>query len=131
MGKEINGADNQRNYSERNQSNLTIQSQHNQESSDQRDDRAEDIGESLVVHRLDRVRVVRHTETGITRAPCVVVSKRERLQVRVQIGTELKQSLQSDFYEQIICNPIDNSPKKLNTDQRQAQQKNPEAPIGT
>src|SRR5947208_10044397 len=131
MGKEINGADNQRNYSERNQRKLPIQSQHNQESSDQRDDRAEDVGESLVVNRLDRLRVVRHAETGITRTPCVVVFKRERLQVRVQIGAELKQSLQSDFHEQIICNPIDNSPEKLNTDQRQAQQQNPEAPVGT
>ena len=60
-----------------------------------------------------------------------MVFKRERLQVRVQIGAQLKQRLQSDFYEQIICNPIDNSPKKLNTDQRQAQQQNPEAPVGT
>src|SRR5437870_10921458 len=131
MGKEINGADNQRNYSERNQRKLPIQSQHDQESSDQRDDRAEDVGESLVVNRLDRLRVVRHAETGITRAPCVVVFERERLQIRVQIGAQLKQSLQSDFYEQIICNPIDDSPKKLDTNQRQAQQQNPHSPVGT
>ena len=53
MRENINRADNQRDNSKRNQRKLPIQSQHNQESSDQRDDRAENVGESFVINRLD------------------------------------------------------------------------------
>src|SRR6266446_10986880 len=130
MRKQINGADNQWDNPKRDQRKLPVQSQHDHESSDQRDDGPKDVGESLVVDCLNRLRVVCHAETGITRAPRVVIFERERLQIRVQIGAQLKQRLQPDFHEEIICNPIDNSPKNLDTDQRQTQQENPRAPVG-
>src|SRR5205807_3887182 len=60
----------------------------------------------------------------------VVILERERLQIRVQIRAQLKQRLQPDFHEQIVCDPIDDSPKKLDTDQRRTEQKNPRAPVG-
>src|SRR4029077_2310934 len=110
MRKEINGANNQWNNPKRDQCKLPVQSQHDDESSDQGDDRAEDVGESLVIDSLNRLRVVRHAETGITRAPRVVILERERLQIRIQIGTQLQQCLEPDLYEQVIRDPIDNSP---------------------
>ena len=130
MRKEINGANNQWNNPKRDQRKLPVQSQHDDESSDQGDDRPEDVGESLVIDCLNRLRVVRHAETGITRAPRVVILERERLQIRVQVRAQLKQRLQPDFHEQIICDPVDNSPKKLDTDQRRTEEKNPRVPVG-
>ena len=90
MGKKIDGAHNQWNNPKRDERKLPVQSQHDDESSDQRDDRPEDVGESLIVDCLNRLRIVRHAETGIARAPRVVVFQRERLQIRVQVGAQLE-----------------------------------------
>src|SRR5439155_26068375 len=130
MRKEINRADDQGNNPKRDYRKLPVQSQHNNKSSDQRNDRPNDVNESLIVDCLNRLRVVRHAETGITRPPRVVIFERERLQIRVQIRAQLKQRLQPDFHEQIICDPVDNSPKKLDTDQRRTEEKNRHVPVG-
>ena len=49
--------------------------------------------------------------------------------MRVQIGSKLQQRLEADLYEQIVRDPVDDSPDKLKHDQRETEQGNPGAPI--
>src|SRR4029453_5042482 len=92
-------------------------------------DRSEDAGETFVVDCLDGLGIVSDPETGITRTSRIVISERERLEIRVEIRPQLKQGLQPDFHEQVIRDPIDGSPEELDRDQRQTQQGNPHTPI--
>ena len=78
----------------------------------------------FVVDRLDRLRIVGDAKTGIARAARVVIFERERLQIGVEIGAQLEQRLQPDLHEQIIRDPIDDSPKKLDHDQRETKNQN-------
>ena len=77
--------------------------------------------ETFVVDRLDRLRIVGDAKARIARAARVVIFERERLQIGVKIGAQLEQRLQTDFHEDVICDPIDDSPKELNDDQRETE----------
>src|SRR5207249_7172253 len=125
----INCADNQWNDGERDQRQPPIQPQHDDEWCDECDCRSKDVGETFVVDRLDRLRIVSDAETGIRRPARVVIFERERLEIGVKIGAQFKERLQPNFHEEVICGPIYNSPKELNRDKCKAEQGNPGAPI--
>ncbi len=114
--EKINRGDNQRNNRKRQERELPIQPHHDHERAGKCDSRSKNVGEPFVVDRLDRLRIIGDAETGIARTASIVIFERERLQVGVEIGAQLKQRLQTDFHEQVICNPIDDSPEKLNRD---------------
>src|SRR6266568_890844 len=47
----------------------------------------------------------------------------------VKIGPKLEQRLQTDFYKQVVGDPVNDAPEKLNHDEREAEQGNPQAPV--
>ena len=108
------------------ESNVSCQSSRSMmtNDADERDDRAENVGEALVVDRLDRLRIVGDAEAGIGRAPRVVILERERLQIGVKIGPQFEQRLEADLHEEIIGEQIDQSPKQLEPDEGEAEQGN-------
>ena len=108
--EKINRADEQGNNGNGKESQLPVEPPHDHESADQRDDRAEDVGESLVINRLDRLRVVGHAKTGIGRTPRVVKLQGERLQIGVKIGAQFEQRLQTDFYKNVSRHPAERGP---------------------
>ena len=71
------------------------------------------FGEALVVNRLDRLRIVGDAKTGIARTPRVVIFERERLEIRVKIGAQFEQRLQSDLHEKVIRDSIDDPPEQV------------------
>ena len=75
--EEINRGDDQRHNRQRKQRQYPVEPYHDDERAEQRDYRREDVGESLVVDRLDRLRVVRDAKTGIGRSPGIVIPERE------------------------------------------------------
>src|SRR5262249_8329335 len=77
--EEINRADDKSNNRGERQSQHTSEPQYYDECADQRDYRSKDVGETLVVDRLDRLRIVRDAKTGIGGPPRVVEFKREPL----------------------------------------------------
>ena len=90
---------------------LPVELQHDDEHADERDDRAENVGEALVVDRLDGLRIVGDAKARISRAARVVILERERLQVRVEIGAQLEERLQADLHEDVIGGEVDQSPQ--------------------
>ena len=49
--------------------------------------------------------------------------------MRVEIRAQFQQRPETDFYEQIIRDPVDDSPRKLDYDQCETEQGNPCSPI--
>src|SRR5215469_2907594 len=47
----------------------------------------------------------------------------------VKVRAQFQQRLETDFYEKVIRDPVDNSPRKLDYYQGEAEQGNPCAPI--
>ena len=91
---------------------------------------AEDVGETLVINRLDRLRIVGDAKTRIGRAPGVVIFERERLQIGVEIGAQLEQRLQADLHEDVIASARLISPQTIwRTDERKAEEGNVAMPI--
>ena len=129
MRKKLYCANYQWHDSQGNQGELPIHLHHDDERSNQCDHRSKDVGETLVVDCLNRLRVVRDAKTGITRAPCIVVFQRERLQICVKLGAQFEQRLQPDFHEEIVRDPIDDSPRKLDYDESETKDGNPRAPV--
>ena len=76
VSKKINCTEEQGDNRQRKQSQLPINSHHDGERSDQRDNRCKNIRETFVVDRLDGLRIVGNAKTGITRAPRIVVLER-------------------------------------------------------
>ena len=58
-----------------------------------------------------------------------MVFERERLQICVEIGAQFEERLQADFYEQVIRDPINDSPRELDYDEGETEQGNQCAPI--
>src|SRR6476660_6198614 len=85
--EKINRANDQRHNRQRKQRQYPVEPQHYDEGADQRDYRSKDVGETFVVDRLDRLRIVRDAKTGIGRPPRVMKFKREALQMSVKIGS--------------------------------------------
>ncbi len=124
LGEKINRADDRRHDREGKQRQLPVDPDHHDEGADQRDDGAENVRETLVVNRLDRLRIVGDAKAGIARAARVVIFQRERLQIGVKIGAQFEQRLQADFHENVIGGRGWSVPRELNADQRQAEQGN-------
>src|SRR5215831_8861542 len=127
--EEINRPNNQRHNRQRKQRQNPIELQHDDECADQRNYRRKDVGETFVVDRLNRLRIVCDAKTGIGRSPRVMEFEREPLQMRVQIGSQFQQRFEADLHEQIIRDPVDDSPCNLNYDKRKTEQGDPSAPI--
>ena len=127
--KIINGADDQRHNAQREQRELPIDPHHDGESAKQGDARSENVGEPLVVHRLDRLRIVGDAETGIRRAARVVIAERERLEVGVDFGAQVEERLESDFHEKEIREQTDGAADELQRDERGAEQRQGGGPI--
>ena len=129
MRKDIDRTDDQWHDRKREQRQLPIQLHHDDEGSRECNCRSKDVGEAFVVNRLDGLRIVSDPKTGIGRTACVVIFERERLEIGVKIGAQFKERLQPNFHEEVICDPIYNSPEELNRDKCKAEQGDPGAPI--
>src|SRR5436190_139665 len=55
--------------------------------------------------------------------------EREGLQIRIEIGAQFEQCLEADFYKEIVRDPVHHSPKKLDQDESETEQRDPGMPI--
>ena len=110
LGKEVDRYNQKRNNRERHQSQLPIESYHDSEGANQRDDRSEDPGEAFVVDCLNSLRIVSDAEAGIARPPGVVKFERETLQMGIEISPQFEQRLKADFHEYVVAGEIAKAP---------------------
>ncbi len=65
------------------------------------------VAKPLIVDRLDALRIVGHAKTGVRAAARIVVLQRQRLQARIEIGSQAQQGVQTHPDEQIIADESD------------------------
>jgi hypothetical protein len=75
------------------------------------------VGETAIVNSLERLGVVSDAEGRVGGTTRVVVFEREPLEMRVKIGAQFKQRLQTDLHENVGSAPTEQAPDHLNDDE--------------
>ena len=119
--KIVDGGDDERDHAEGKKGELPIDREHDREGAEEGNERAEDVREALVEHRLDGLRIVGDAEAGIARATAIVILERKGLQVGVEIGAQFQERLQADLHEEKIAGHVREAPKELDHDQRETE----------